>query len=585
MRMDCYEYWVIKKSGSFDPIYYLLNYPDVRVADVDPLMHFIKHGWQEGRSPSKDFNVNFYLDTNADVKSSGMNPLVHYIRYGKAEGRLPQPARNNGKKPIFVRKQSVVLKKRLTKNVVRMSFTYLKTYGFRIFFKKVYDSLFPTVNARELSAESPVQIYHDKLLKNPLLSEKEIQPFDVKISVIIPTKNAGKEFNFLIKMLKQQKGIRDIELVVVDSGSTDDTLQIARQHDVKILQIRPEQFSHSFARNLGAENVSGDYLLFMVQDALPPSKTWLYELFTLLKENNVSAASCAESPREDADLFYRYLCWNHYNFLDVNRKDRIFQLPVAKDNISLRKNGQLSDLACLISKEIFSEYKYRRDYGEDLDLGLRLIKDGRKIAFSGEIRVIHSHNRPAYYFLKRGYVDNLFLTDMFNDFVIPKISQEDLFSDIAFTYKFLDDFIKMDMDTLEFPVKNEVLEDRIIDAFNNCIEQNFPSTLSAQKADHKDQQFVTFVEKLIEPLGLKKQGQKYNGILIPALTNHVNLMLDYLDTVYELIDDGLAEEIKTCLYKQLGIIIGSYLAFCYLNRNGHEPVDIYAIHETLKAGV
>ncbi len=585
MRMNFYEFWVIKNSGLFDPVYYLLNNPDVRVADVDPLMHFIKSGWREGRNPSKAFNVNFYLDSNPDVKSSAMNPLVHYIRHGKAEGRLPLPRRVIGKKSHFERRKNTLLNERLTKNVLRMSLTYIRTYGFRIFIKKVFTKIFPNIGSRDLSSDSPLQIYRDTLAKNPLLFEDEPQPFDVKISIIIPTKNAGDEFDFLIKMLKQQKGIREIELVTVDSGSTDMTLMIARQHAAKIVQILPEQFSHSFARNLGAENASGDYLLFMVQDALPPSKTWLFDLFTILKENNVCAVSCAESPREDADLFYRYLCWNHYNFLEVNYRDRILELPNARDQISLRKNGQLSDLACLISKETFSEYKYRRDYGEDLDLGLRLILDGKKLAFSGNNRVIHSHNRSAYYFLKRGYVDNLFLKDMFSDFIVPRISQEQFFSDIAFTYEFVNNFIQKDMESLKFPVKNDEFEKLIIEAFEKCNGQTFPNILNHQMADYKDPNFVTFVEEIIEQGGLQKNGQEYNGILIPALFNHVNIMLDYLDSVYQYIDEDLAKEIKTCLFKQIGIIIGSYFAFCYLQSTGNELMDMEKYHAILKAGV
>lgn len=583
--MNYYEFWLIKRSGLFDPVYYLLNNPDVLAADIDPLEHFVKSGWKEGRNPSKYFNLNFYLNSNPDVESLQLNPLVHYIRYGKTEGRLPLPEKANGNWPTHLRIQNAAAKKRLTKNIVGMSVSYIRTYGFRNFLRKVNNTLFPNLNAQYLSNESSLHIYRDKFVGNPLIPEEEIQPFDVKVSVVIPTKNAGSELDFLLKMLKRQKGIREVELVVVDSGSTDDTVDMARQYDAKIVEILPEQFSHSYARNLGADTASGDYLLFLVQDALPPNRTWVYELLSMLKENDVSAISCAESPREDADLFYRLLCWNHYNFLDVNRGDRIFRLPVSKDHLSLRKNAQLSDLACLISKETFSEYTYRRDYGEDLDLGLRLIKDGKTLIFSGEIRVIHSHNRSAYYFLKRGYVDHLFLADLFTDFEIPRIKQEDLFADIAFSYQFVDEFIRTEMDSLQLPVAVGTFNALITQAFGRYGEKTFPSSLNGQKSDHKDQQFTSFVELLIDSTGFKKGGQKYNGILTPTLSGYVASLTDYLTRVYEYIDEGLAEEIKTCLFKQLGIIIGSYLAFGYKRNCGNEPVDPNMIHTTLKAGV
>lgn len=61
----------------------------MRAADVDPLMHFVKFGWREGRNPSTEFDVSFYLSSYQDVKADGINPLVHYIKFGITEGRKP----------------------------------------------------------------------------------------------------------------------------------------------------------------------------------------------------------------------------------------------------------------------------------------------------------------------------------------------------------------------------------------------------------------------------------------------------------------------------------------------------------------
>lgn len=78
------DYLIIQRSGLFDAYYYLHEYKDVRIADIDPLMHYVTSGWKEGRNPSQSFETNYYLDMNPDVH---MNPLVHYIRYGQHEGR------------------------------------------------------------------------------------------------------------------------------------------------------------------------------------------------------------------------------------------------------------------------------------------------------------------------------------------------------------------------------------------------------------------------------------------------------------------------------------------------------------------
>lgn len=90
-RRELSDYFVIRSSGLFDRAYYLREYRDVRLADIDPLWHFVKFGWKEGRNPSKEFDTRYYLEQNPDVKNAGVNPVVHYIQFGINEGRAPNP--------------------------------------------------------------------------------------------------------------------------------------------------------------------------------------------------------------------------------------------------------------------------------------------------------------------------------------------------------------------------------------------------------------------------------------------------------------------------------------------------------------
>ena len=71
----------------FDAAFYRASNPDVAAADVDPLQHYIEHGWREDRLPSRLFDGVGYLAAYQDVRASGMNPLVHFLRYGCREGR------------------------------------------------------------------------------------------------------------------------------------------------------------------------------------------------------------------------------------------------------------------------------------------------------------------------------------------------------------------------------------------------------------------------------------------------------------------------------------------------------------------
>lgn len=76
-------------SGLFDAAWYLQSYADVGQAGLDPLVHFVRYGWQEGRRPNPYFDPAWYLATYPDIAALAMNPLLHYSRHGDLEGRRP----------------------------------------------------------------------------------------------------------------------------------------------------------------------------------------------------------------------------------------------------------------------------------------------------------------------------------------------------------------------------------------------------------------------------------------------------------------------------------------------------------------
>ncbi len=84
---DTVELEQLNESGLFDAAWYLVQNPDVRNAELDPLVHFCRFGWREGRQPNRYFDTNWYLEQNPDVRAAGMNPLLHYMRHGDHEGR------------------------------------------------------------------------------------------------------------------------------------------------------------------------------------------------------------------------------------------------------------------------------------------------------------------------------------------------------------------------------------------------------------------------------------------------------------------------------------------------------------------
>jgi O-antigen biosynthesis protein len=139
--------------------------------------------------------------------------------------------------------------------------------------------------------------------------------------------------------------------------------------------------------------------------------------------NDVVAVSCIESPSAEADLFGRFSSANHYRNLGLNRQDCILSMPKSRQFMALWQNAQLSNIACLVRRQDFSQYQFQGAYAEDLRLGLDLIRDGHRLAFLSSIAIRHGHNRPPFYFLRRCFVDYITMAGLFEDFprLIPSL--------------------------------------------------------------------------------------------------------------------------------------------------------------------
>lgn len=86
-----YQANVIRRSGLFDPDWYLKTYADVATAGADPLRHFLDHGARDHRNPGPHFDTAHYLHLYPDIVATGLNPLLHYLSDGWDEGRSIRP--------------------------------------------------------------------------------------------------------------------------------------------------------------------------------------------------------------------------------------------------------------------------------------------------------------------------------------------------------------------------------------------------------------------------------------------------------------------------------------------------------------
>ena len=202
------------------------------------------------------------------------------------------------------------------------------------------------------------------------------KPFEM-ISIIIPTKNEEDVLEECLRSIFSQS-VNPVEVIIVDGSSTDNTLNIAKKFDVKIL--KEEGFSSpANARNLGAENAKGDILLIMDADIVL-HKDCLKHALEIFNDKNVISVLPSELNLDHSHLELIQRKWNEGSRTSMS--------------IGLRK-AKTSGLVAFFRRKVFERVKFDKTYGfgEDDDFSTRLEKDfeGYKTLVAANCKVI-SHS-------------------------------------------------------------------------------------------------------------------------------------------------------------------------------------------------
>ena len=108
------------------------------------------------------------------------------------------------------------------------------------------------------------------------------------VSVIIRTFNEERHLAELLQAVYEQEYPDPVEVIVVDSGSTDRTLEIAGRHHTRIVRLAPEDFTFGHSLNLGCAAATGDLLVFVSGHCVPASRRWLSELLRALSDARIA---------------------------------------------------------------------------------------------------------------------------------------------------------------------------------------------------------------------------------------------------------------------------------------------------------
>lgn len=210
---------------------------------------------------------------------------------------------------------------------------------------------------------------------------------EITCSIIIRCYNEEQHIGRLLSSIIQQT-IKNIEIIVVDSGSTDTTLSIISNFPVKIIYISKEDFSFGKALNVGCEAASGKYLVFISAHCWPEYDNWLKNLLSFFCENSVALVYGKQRGNENTN-FSEHQIFKRW-FPDKPQHEQ--------SNYPFCNNAN-----CAIRRDVWEQVPYDEEITglEDIDWAKKIIEKGFKIKYSKEASIFHIHKESAKYIYNR----------------------------------------------------------------------------------------------------------------------------------------------------------------------------------------
>ncbi|MEE8574826.1 MAG: glycosyltransferase family A protein [Thermodesulfobacteriota bacterium] len=205
-------------------------------------------------------------------------------------------------------------------------------------------------------------------------------------SIIIRCYNEELHIGKLLSGIMEQT-VKDVEIVLVDSGSTDATLSIASRYPVKVLNIKPEDFSFGRALNIGCKAATGTYLVIASAHVYPVYKDWLANMTAPFKNKDVALVYGMQRGGEEARFSEQQIYKKWFPETSINTQDHPF----------------CNNANSVIRASLWKKFPFNEELTglEDLDWAKRATAEGHKTVYSAEAEIIHIHDETPLKVLNR----------------------------------------------------------------------------------------------------------------------------------------------------------------------------------------
>ncbi len=234
-------------------------------------------------------------------------------------------------------------------------------------------------------------------------------------TVVIPTLDGGDLLKEVVERVLAQRVPGDLQLLCIDSASTDGTRKYLAAHPrVDLINIKRADFQHGRTRNVAVAAAKSEFVAFLTQDALPVDDSWLYTLVcSLLAHPRAGGAFGRHAPYPEVSPFIKRDINNHFAGFD--------DLPVcvSLDDPTIRamftrlsgrqKLHYYSDNNSCLRKSVWQSVPLPEiEFGEDQMFALELLKQGYGKVYARQAVVYHSHDDAPEIVEERSYTEAKF---------------------------------------------------------------------------------------------------------------------------------------------------------------------------------
>lgn len=209
------------------------------------------------------------------------------------------------------------------------------------------------------------------------------------VSAVIRVRNAAGTLQRCLAGLERQDLPPSVglEIIVVDNGSTDESVDVARRYGATIVPIKTEEFTWGGALNTGFAKATGQIVLLLSSDAYASDSNWLREMLKPFNNPNVAAVYGRQIPYGDAPVDERVRLKRYFPVASVefNRNS---------GNMKPNGRGMIASNACAaIRGDVWRKIPFDENItaGEEGPWSCEVLQRGYSIVYQASAKVYHSH--------------------------------------------------------------------------------------------------------------------------------------------------------------------------------------------------